>query len=210
MSESSKEIEFPWVEEVGFDEIGARILTHYSPDEGAQRFIEAHSPGFFWKNIEDNLLKCREIMAEHGEDAESYSFPSNHNAKPYTDIWYAREVGLLCSLVLQHRGTYIPEVAMARIMEIGSRCKEWEWRRNYKSHIVRGDKTLKASRSGAKARRDVLAPDTTARLEKMAELLRDRPEMTPTWAAKVAFKRGFGKSAAANAMLWIRHHGKKP
>jgi len=199
-------------ERLGGDELGSRVATHYAPEIGLRRFLHGLRGGFFWEMLEGQLNDCDAVMAEHGWHRtieQPGRFPGDRNALPYSDLWYAGTIGALCWMVLDWRGKgELPEVALSRIMEIGLRAREWEWRGRYKGHIVRGDKTLKAARAGAQGRRGAMAGDTEKRLAEMRRLLRERPEMSVSWAATTAFTHGLGGSAKSNRALWYRHRPK--
>ena len=200
------------VERLGGDELQTRIVTHFPLDIGVRRSVKSHRDGYFWDMLEGQLAECDAVMAAHGWQRTADKpgrFPGDRNTAPYSDLWYAGNIGALCWLVLDWKGKgEMPDVALARIMEIGIRATEWDWRGKYKPHIVRGDKTLKAAKAGADGRRGALAEDTTERLAQMSRLLQERPEMSASRAAEAIYRRGYGKSANANRALWQRHKSK--
>ena len=197
------------VERLGGDELQARTMTHYTPDDGVRRSFGMFPPGYFWANIERLLAECDAIMAKdgwHRTEEKPGLFPGDRDVEPYSDLWYAGNIGANCWMVLENRKQgRMPEVDLTRIFNIAARVTEWDWRGKYKSHIVRGKGTLKAARSGGEGRRGKFEADTMERLSKMEWHIMQRPGMGIRWAAEQTFKNGLGASAVANRKLWYRH-----
>lgn len=136
----------PKVIDLGGDELTRRtVIYHENSGKNLLRFFEKLRDGFFWAMLEKQLGECDRIMAEHEWRRTADrpgNFPDDYEATPYSDLWYAGKIGSLCWMVLESRSGdgKLAEVNLARIMEIGIRATEWQWRGSYKPSILTGRK----------------------------------------------------------------------
>jgi len=130
------------VETLGGDGLHDRTVTWHRPEEGVLRLFESFGEGFFWRDLAEQRAECDEILCAAGFVADEY--PGDRDVEPYSQVWYAGQVGWRCAWLLQARenGDPIQEMMLLRIMEIGALSVEWEWRLSYRTAILTGAKQL--------------------------------------------------------------------
>ncbi len=196
----------PRVEILGGDGLHNRVRYWYDDDEdgGLARTLDQFLEGFFWRKLERQLAECDEILRAAGYEKGAYPC-GDGVADPYSEAWYAGQVGLRCHLVLdRHRdGREDSEMMLAQIMEIGRLCAEWTWRLSYRPSILTGAKVRRGSAQGGLGRKGALEPGTNQVLEEMARLVESGKKVKE--AAEILARKGTGASAAANRQAWYRH-----
>jgi hypothetical protein len=79
-------------------------------------------------------------------------------------------------------------------------------KKNSESHFLRGKQTLRSAAQGGIAKSSVTRPETLRTLTELSRLVSDGHSLAR--ASELAFKNGFGASAAANKKLWNRNNKK--
>ena len=163
----------PRVEILGGDGLHKRTRTWYEREEGFQRLFDRMREGFFWDRLKDIKTQCDDILRERGYAPGEY--PSDGNAEPYTDAWYAGNVGWRCDLVLRSHelGEPMNEVLLAYVMAIGELTTEWKWRFTYRPSILTGAKQRKHLKALGDTKNAVASAGVQKRRRVVRELLRE-------------------------------------
>lgn len=166
-------------------------------------FVAHDGSGNWWPATVAEIKTQRLKMISGWKFSEAY-------AKGFSTPWYAATIGFACREVLRlaKQSEASQHHAFALIYKVGAFNADWRWRRNHKPSVLRGKKTLAAAHSGGDSRRNALAADTQERLAAMDLVMLEKPGIGISQAAKLAFKRGHGKTAKANRALFYRHRGK--
>lgn len=123
------------VEELGGDEIQSLRIVWGGE---SSLFYE----GDFWKDLDEILFNCDEVMLQHGWDRKAgngRNFPGDRTAEPFSQLWYAGKIGFECwNLLNWHRKNGPNEIALAQSLYLGRLLTEAEWRAAFKPSIVTG------------------------------------------------------------------------
>ena len=90
-------------------------------------------------------------------------------------------------------------------MLFGETWAEAKFSFDHLSDTLRGAKTLKSAKLGGISRKHALAENRNRILTKIQAFKEDHPAKGDNWAARQAYKAGFGASAEANRKLWSRY-----
>lgn len=163
----------PRVEILGGDGLHKRTRTWHGGDEGLNRVLDSMRNGFFVRELERQLAECDTILRELGYGPGVY--PTDGVADPYTEAWYAGQVGWRCALVLQTLNSGRPpnEMTMAHIMAIGAYSTEWEWRLSYRPAILTGAKQRRHLTELREGKNTAAKASVAERREAVAALMRE-------------------------------------
>ena len=90
----------------------------------------------------------------------------------------------------------------------GATSRELELSIINRSHASRGRKVIKAASVGGDIRAAKQKSETRKVLDEMSKLLKERPNLSATSAAKIVYDRKIGTSPSANRAIWQRNKAK--
>lgn len=183
---------------VGEDELQRLVVTRFPAGPESDAFFASLNPSDYWNNLLAVVVKARQVLTQRmGIVPDLPPDPSNFVA--FTDGWYAANCwGYADAIMLREDAALEQKLAWSQML--GAMMTEWDWRLNYKAHIVRGAKTQKAASAGGKAKsRTSEAPAIIAYMKARVE------EFGISRAARMAYEQGkLGTSAEANRRIWNR------
>ena len=166
--------------------------------DAAQRVL--HLGDGEWKE----LPTFEEFKKTGGQVVDGRWLAENYS-QGFSDPWYAGRIGFRCRIALEHfrKGDSGKPFLFSQIFEISSLRTDWRWRSGHKPSILTGKLVRKGAKLGGEMRYQNFQPDTLRRLEEMQRLVDDGK--SPSRAAELAAKNGFGVTGGANRKLWDRH-----
>lgn len=184
---------------VGEDELQRLSVTSFPSGPQSDAFFASIGPSDYWNNLLKVVVDARTILAEiMGVMPDGPPDPTCF--VPFSTGWYAATCWSYAdALLLRDDATLEHKLAWSQML--GAMMAEWDWRLNYKGHIIRGAKVQKAASKGGKQRNRELAPEIAKLLAFMNKFL---PDHTLKYAAEQAYENGLGKSVAANLRMWDR------
>lgn len=160
-------------EVLGSDGIHEKVLIHRAPtEENLERWFSSDTPEAFWNDIKQTLERCDQIMLEHGWDRKAgngRNFPGDRQAEPFSQLWYAGQIGQTCWALLTFSKPENPETwILRRVLGLGIDVAEADWRLTFRPAILTGqkqrktlqecrDKANSASKLAVDARRDAVS-----------------------------------------------------
>lgn len=183
---------------VGEDELQRLMVTRFPAGPESDAFFASLGPAEYWNNLRTVVTDARELLL-HLTGLMSDHPPDPNLFEVFSHGWYAAACwGFADALLLREDATLEQKLAWSQML--GAMMTEWDWRLNYKAHIVRGAKTQKAASAGGKAKSH--ASKTPAIIAYMNERVE---EFGISRAAQMAYEQGkLGTSAEANRQLWKR------
>lgn len=183
---------------VGEDELQRLMVTRFPAGPESDAFFASLGPADYWNNLRTVVIDARELllhltglMPDHPPDPNLFEV--------FSHGWYAATCwGFADALLLREDAPLEQKLAWSQML--GAMMTEWDWRLNYKAHIVRGAKTQKAASAGGKAKsRASEAPAIIAYMKARVK------EFGISRAARMAYEQGkLGTSAEANRRIWNR------
>ena len=191
-----------YVTVVGEDELQKLTAVHFPSGAESDAFFDSLGPSDYWKNLLSIIDDARQMLAKIMVALPDVP-PDPRKFDAFSHGWYAATCWGYADAILSRDDATL-EHKLAWSQMLGARMTEWDWRLQYKSHIVRGGKTEKAASEGGKAKSRDSATRTKAIIGYMKPLVKQHGNVSR--AARQANKQGkLGKSALANSKLWDRH-----
>ena len=130
---------------LGSDGLHTRAIVHRSAtDENHGSWFSSDTPEAFWNDIQLTLDRCDAIMLKFGWDRHAGNgrqFPGDRHAEPYSELWYAGDIGHICWALLTFNKPENPDTwVLRRVLNLGIEMSEMEWRLTYRSAILTGHK----------------------------------------------------------------------
>ena len=185
---------------VGEDELQRLMVTRFPAGPESDAFFASLGPVDYWNNLLTVVVDARKLLLQiTGLLPEVPPDPNTFDV--FSHGWYAATCWSYADALLLREDALL-EQKLAWSQMLGAMMTEWDWRYQYKDHIVRGAKTQKAASEGGKAKsRGSDSKAVIAYMETRVE------KFGVSAAAGMAYEQGgHGSSAEANRKMWNRRH----